>query len=242
MDSILELNKERDARISEAFELVNKKKRGYIYRRPCQYVESSVANVIFSSVLTQEEILQNMSVSTLIRERKILKAYRSYIPYFWEKMNEWILVIVDTEQSSISIIYCRFEANVSLSKARDRQQLNDVITPRMQFVLMESSRDLPNVVTNVPPSQEPLLYCRAQWTLSYQDPDAQVITTSEISCRTPLGMNGRISAQASSGVYIAYALECDYYDAPIYAENDHWENIRRYLAYCILNNEPLFMS
>lgn len=58
--------------------------------------------------------------------------------------------------------------------------------------------------------------------------------------RIPLTHNHGVPEKAASGIYIIYFVECDYFDAPIFAPLDmDWINIRRTLAYCIINEQLL---
>jgi hypothetical protein len=151
-------------------------------------------------------------------------------------MAEWMLVIIDTDLNNIALVYCQYPHGISKSTEESRQQLNKFIATRLQRILKESGSGLPNIAPNLPASEEPALYNRSSWTVSYQSPQSNQISTNYVYCRTPLGMNGRVASKEDSGLYIAYAIECDFYDAPIYAHQDYWSNIKRYFAYCILNS------
>ena len=57
--------------------------------------------------------------------------------------------------------------------------------------------------------------------------------------RTPRDMKREVALLTDSGIYITYAIECDYFDAPIFAEPQDWVHFRNRLAYCILKKEFL---
>jgi hypothetical protein len=242
MDAIAILNEERDARIKDAYESVNKGKRGYIFRQHNIYLKCSIVNLLLSFEISDEEALGARPICNLIHERAILKAYRTYIPYYWAIMEEWLLIIIDTEFNNISFVYCRYEEGISRSTELERTKLNKLIHRRLQKVLFESSVNLPHTLPTIPASEEPQLYHRTSWTISYQNPQANEISTNSLFCRTPTGMSGEVSKQEDSGIYIAYVIECDYYDSPIYFHKEDWKNLKRYFAYCVLNNMLTHMS
>ncbi len=74
-----------------------------------------------------------------------------------------------------------------------------------------------------------------KWKFVYIDPENE---TAE-SNRTPLRMPGSVLSKKDSGIYIVYAIDCDYYDAPIFADStfNDWCNIRRNYAFCMANAE-----
>ncbi len=44
-----------------------------------------------------------------------------------------------------------------------------------------------------------------------------------------------------SGLYVLFAMECDYFDSPIFApDQTHWSNFRTRMAYCLLNRQFFF--
>ena len=77
----------------------------------------------------------------------------------------------------------------------------------------------------------------ANFTIIYDNPHAP----PSITCnRTPSGMFGKVALSTDSGIYLTYAIECDYFDAPIFADTQGWSLIRQKMAYCVLNQEILF--
>ena len=75
----------------------------------------------------------------------------------------------------------------------------------------------------------------ANFTIIYDNPHAP----PSITCnRTPSGMFGKVALSTDSGLYLTY--ECDYFDAPIFADTQGWSLIRQKMAYCVLNQEILF--
>ena len=73
--------------------------------------------------------------------------------------------------------------------------------------------------------------------LFYEDPSK---LPSSACHRTPPGMNRKVAARNDSGIFVLYAMECDYFDAPIFADPQDWVNIRRKLAYSLLRKQLLY--
>ena len=42
----------------------------------------------------------------------IAKSYRTYMPYFVDTLNEWVVIIIDNYPKSIHFVYARYEASV----------------------------------------------------------------------------------------------------------------------------------
>ena len=52
-------------------------------------------------------------------------------------------------------------------------------------------------------------------------------------------LDAKVSNVPDSTIYILYAMECDNYDTPIFADDQDWPNIRRKFTYSLINNQLL---
>ena len=192
------------------------------------FILSSVSDKLFSSMHSIDHIIQDSDVRQVVQDVSIIYSHRVIIPFFWEEKQEWLLIIIDNSSSSVHIIYTAYES-VSLSKSnnKDRSSLSNYLSVRIKSILQElksfhalASASMPN-----------------DWLFLYCDPFSATIQNLN---RTPNGRSGVVKVTNDSGIYVSYAIECDYYDAPLFAENTDWTNFRKKIAYCILNwNLPL---
>jgi hypothetical protein len=252
MDALMFLNGERDKMLCEAFKIVNEKKAGYIVRRETQYINSAVSNILFSAVLPISASFQHPQLCALIQSRSLVTSYRVVIPFYWEKNQEWLLVIVDNFSFEIHFVFAKY-ANVELCRSSfdEREAFKLFATERILEVLQVASTIAASLSAAVLPLEPDEIATEQQtdplptedytenrtWKIVFQDPHK----TIEVVChRTPREMEGSVFLSNDSGLYVAYAVECDYFDAPIYtAGASDWTNIRKHLAYCILNSQSL---
>jgi hypothetical protein len=207
---------------------VNEKKIGYILRQESYFVSSKIASILFAADTSMEGTIAHPLVQSLIRSATFLTKYRIVIPFFWSCMKEWMLVIMDTYLKHIYLIYTRYTSPVGLSSSEDRLNLNESIVKKLQRILKESA--VPIGQENLEQNSSP-----SSWKVFYHDPDIP-LASIQLGCnRTPRNLPGSVSKQEDSGIYIAYAIDCDYYDCPIYATEEDWVNIRRNIAYYVLN-------
>ena len=56
------------------------------------------------------------------------------------------------------------------------------------------------------------------------------------------GTRSTIYNPLDSGLYVLFAMECDYFDSPVYAPDPiHWTTFRIRMAYCLLNKQLLLI-
>ena len=256
MDALMELCRDRDKQLCEAHKIVNERKQGYIPRLETLYLKSNVANILFSNEISISAAISSLDLSTLFNERAFTSHYRILIPYFWSSKKEWILVIADNFTREIHIVFTKY-SNVELyaSTLDEREALTVFLSERLLEVLAyaytlgtllirpveeeeideraeidEGNQD--PVTATAPPT---VLATPQAWKVICQQPEK----TIPMHCnRTPQAMKDcHVSSQEDSGIYIAHAIECDYFDAPIYAQEGDWTTIRKRFAYCILSNQ-----
>ena len=74
----------------------------------------------------------------------------------------------------------------------------------------------------------------------YQDHSDENIVGDNIH-RTPPAISLSVTDRNDSGIYVSYAMECDYFDLPIYGElSSDLLNLRKKLAYWLLKQQLLY--
>jgi hypothetical protein len=242
MDAILQLLVNRDHQMCEAYAQVNEKKPGYVQRSESFYVKSNL-----STILMREESIDSMladpSVAFCIRKQLFVKAYRSIIPLLWETKNEWILIIIDPSSHSVHAIYPKYTADVVLASSGDERVSNSVFLRDKLFAILSASSTLhhqpPQVVDQHQP-QVPSAASNVSWQFYYIYNSSGINDTlkDNINHRTPTDMDCGISRHHDSGIYTIHAMECDYYDCPIFNTiTEDWNVIRMKIAHCVLNKQ-----
>lgn len=246
MDALLMLFTFRDEMLCEAYKEMYQHKRGFCARRTSLYLGSGVAKVLFDTSLSAEETMNNSSITSLIADRSFLTHYKVLIPFLFD--GEWMCVLIDNSsplKHDIHFVYAKYVDNsISPSKSDGRCALNLCMTQKIDAILNKCASA--NTVVLQPTSssvpaegipETPILSCPSK-RYFYQDPEATLIPNN---CnRTPHGMPSAITVTTDSGVYIAYAMECDYFDAPMFADTEEsWSIIRGKFAYWLMCNQLL---
>jgi hypothetical protein len=97
----------------------------------------------------------------------------------------------------------------------------------------QATTAIPPVATTVRPVRRTRA-AALEWRCIFQNPHAQIRASNH---RTPDTMNTYVELQTDSGLYVAFAIECDYYDAPIYAADSDWSVLRKKFAYWLVNGQ-----
>ena len=252
MDAFLELCAVRDSQLVTAFNEVNIDKAGYITRLGSTYLNSQFSNLLMQSDLIVEELLSHDLVQELLRNQTIQKSYRTIIPILWkgDPHDEWFLIILDTSNHTVNFIFTRFSAIIESSISDDlkaaltvnlREKL-EVLLSRVtiqQQQQQQQQQPVDDIMIGEPNiEQQPPI----QWIFVNYFNSATENQPVDSQRRIILSHNHGVLEKAASGIYIMYSIECDYFDAPIFAPLDmDWINIRRTLAYCIIN-EQLMLS
>ena len=244
MDAFLELCMLRDLQLVSAFNEVNADKASFIARLGSTYLTSQFANLLMQVDLSVEQFLTHDLVKELVQKQTMIKSYRTVIPIFWrgESYSEWLLVIVDTSNRTVNCIFTKFNTIIDSSIGDDAKtalccNLRDKIG-----AILSTTSPLPTTggqSVEQQLDQQPLL----QWThVNHFNSAGSDLNITEQQKRIPLSQNHGVSEKATTGIYIMYCIECDYFDAPLYAplESD-WLNIRRNLAYCILSEQLMLL-
>jgi hypothetical protein len=233
MNALMQLNKARDELVCSAYK-VNEGKPGYVPRKPCSYIRSEVANILFSSELSVEETLENPAVQLFGNSGTLLTSYRTIIPYYWKDHKEWMLVIVDSSAKEIHIVYTRYlRPELSGINAELKESQNQQIVSKLTALLSNSVEPVVEGATAAQRSH----FVNRSWSIIYVSPDIDSENIPKSYNRTPCHMNCGLGVKQDSGLFIAHAIECDYYDVPVYATPDDWEVIREKLVYYVLNND-----
>ena len=244
MDAFLELCVLRDAQLVTAYNEVNHDKAGYVPRIGCTYLLSTFATLLMQPDVSLEQFLNYDLVQGLVRQQVFQKSYRTIIPLFWRgDPNEWFLIIVDTSNHSVNFIFTKFSEVVDSQICSDAKAALCVgLKEKLEGLLSSqppastsTTTDLEEQLTD----QQPVI----QWTfVNHFNSIGMDDSHADPLRRIPLSHNHGVSEKSASGIYIMYSIECDYFDTPIFAplETD-WLNIRRNLAYCIIN-EQLMLS
>ena len=229
MDAILQLFINRDQQMCDAYLQVNEKKPGYVQRSETLYIKSS-----FSTKLMRDEsaeaMLEDPSIVLCIEKHYLLKPYRCIIPLLWNNKNEWILIIIDPAAHSVEIIYPQYSVDVLQASSGDERVSNSIYL-RDKLISILSASNLA-VQTNPNPPEPWLFY------YIYNSAGTNNILKYNMNHRIPDGMDCGLVNHVDSGLYVLYAIECDYYDCPIFATtHEDFDNIRMKLSHCVLNKQ-----
>jgi hypothetical protein len=229
IDALQALFASRDARLFTAFHDVNNGKKNYKRRQPTLYLESKVVNTLFDTALDHSKTMEHPQIKPFVENNALFTSYRVVAPYYITHKEEWMLVIIDNYSRQVSFVFPRYaRSDLSPSTLYERISLYVAITDKIKdiFNIYESSGEInPNNTTQT----------LKPW--AYEHYDQDIPLTKGTRNRTPEHMPHQVSFSTDSGLYVAYAIECDYFDAPIYAQEEDWMRIRGYFAYCILNND-----
>jgi hypothetical protein len=245
MDALQHLYSERDERLCDAHKTVNEKKQGYVERRRTLYLKTDVTNVLFSNDLSISQALSRPCIQILIHNVTLSDHYRVIFPFFWALKSEWMVIILCLDSHEMHYIFTKYNCpNTSASTSDERESFVLFAQERLQelvklLISIESIPIVHDVAINVTAVStnanditanaiaEPI-----NWKIVFYDPHKQCPAASN---RTHRNMEGAVDKQEDSGIYIAYAIECDYFDAPIYAISTDWAIIRRRFSYWIVN-------
>ena len=218
MDAMVYLFNSRDVQLCEAHTQVNEKLRGYIKRDQSQYLNSKVSHVLFDESLPIDSKLQHPTVLEIINSKSFLKCYRTVIPFFW--IDEWILVIIDTMTYTVHFVHPLYSTGIrDPSTADERCTVNVFLKGIIEAILQTSTGEG---------------YISGKWTF-YLSLEENGRATVINSIRTV------VYDTEDSGLYVLFAMECDYFDSSMFAPDCiHWSNFRTRMAYCLLNKQLLF--
>ena len=87
MAAFIKLCSRRDELVRDAY-LINEKKAGYTPRRPYGYVSPYVADVLFSTELDDDIVLNDSSIQILALTGNISGCHRTVIPFYWASKSE----------------------------------------------------------------------------------------------------------------------------------------------------------
>ena len=218
MDAMVYLFNARDLQLFEAHTQVNEKLRGYTKREQSQYVSSDVSRVLFDQTLSLESILHHPTVLEIINSKSFIKFYRTVIPFFW--IDEWILIIIDTITYSVHFLHPLYSNDITNPSTSDeRYTLNVFLKGHIEAILQTSTGEE---------------YTSGKWKfhLSLEEPGRVTVID---------GTQTFVYNNEDSGLYVLFAMECDYFDSPIFApDQTHWSNFRTRMAYCLLNRQLFF--
>jgi len=221
MDVFIELCADRDEQLNSAHKYCNEKKRGYTLRMKSQFIKREVTEILFA------EDLQANNPHIVLLAESLRNNYLTYIPYFSSYLHEWVLITIDYFNSTVNFIYTRYEEGVvPPSTAEDRANLNLKMKANIQTLLLVSQPPLPTL---------PVLL----------NPDVNIATfrfvTNDSLNLTPQEMAGTVSRSTDSGIYIIFAIECLYFDAPLFAEIQDWHTLRRSLAFNVVKGMLMYL-
>jgi hypothetical protein len=173
------------------------------------------------------------------------------LPFLWKIKNEWLVIIVDNARNEVSIVYAKY-SNPSLSHStqNERAALNFVIKERITRILTAMSA-VPVPVIAVVPTTEGTIEQRIA---SLRHPPLLTIDTCKFihyyhdeelvpsDChRTPPDRSLAVLLPTDSGLYVVYAIECDYFDVPVYmGTTSDVSNFRQRLAFWILSKQLMY--
>ena len=232
MDAIQYLHGRRDQLLCDAHELVNNKLVGYVKRKSSIFPMSSLIDKLVTTTLSISDMLRDDEVVIFINNRSVKDSYRIVIPYLWEVKQEWILIIIDNFISTTHFIYTKYEDSSNYPSSNDE---------RMAFNLSLEARikSLLEAISVAHPRDHDLERETIAHTFAYQNPESH--DTPSNCYRTPSGRSGMVKLSTDSGLYVSYAMECDYYDAPVFADENDWLCIRKHTAYSIPNQHLPFV-
>ena len=205
LKALMLLMQKRDNDLCEAHSSVNAEKKSYQERSHCAYFSAETSTAICVSS-NEAELTKNKLISDIIQNDRMLGKYKSFFPYYWSEMAEWILIIIDRSKSSIRVCYSNFSP-VDTSRIESTQKQSKLIEKKFRIFLGKVFSQCES-----PPA----------WKFSIQPP-------SPIPCD--------ITHQTESGLFVAYALECEYFDCPMYATAEDWSFIRNNFVYWILKKQ-----
>ena len=220
MDAMIYLFGARDLQLCDAHKQVNEKLRGYVQRERSQFLGSEISNLLFDGTASMESILQHPKILDIVTSKSVTTCYRTVIPYFWSTRGEWVLAIIDTVTSSVHFIHPFYASDITAPISSDeRSALNIFLKDKIEQVLRKTIGDE---------------YVPGKWTFYMNiEENGRVFVINDT--RTV------VYNATDSGLYVLFAMECDYFDSPVYAPDPtHWTNFRTRMAYCLLNKQLLF--
>ena len=230
MDSILQLFINRDQQMCNAYLQVNEKKPGYVQLSKSMYIKSC-----FSTKLMRDEsveaMLEDPSIASCIQKQFLLKP--SPLPMYYASTlgnkNEWILIVIDPALHSVQIIiYPQYSGNVLQASSGDERVANNSIVLKDKLFAILSASDLA-VQSHPNPEQWLFFY------YIYNSAGTNNILKNDTNHRIPDGMDCGLVNHVDSGLYVLYAIECDYYDCPIFATTpEDFYNVCMKLSHCVL--------
>ena len=220
MDAMLYLFAARDLQLCDAHKQVNEKLRGYTLRERSQFLSSEIANVLFDGTTSMESILQHPTILETITSKSFLTCFRTIIPYFWSLKSEWVLTIIDTVTSTVHFVHPFYAIDISDPiSSDDRSALNVFLKDKILSILQHSTGEV---------------FVPGKWTFHMNIEDNGRVSV----------INGKrtvVYNALDSGLYVLYAMECDFFDSPMFASDPiHWTHFRTRMAYCLLNKQLLF--
>ena len=218
MDAMIYLFNARDSQLLEAHTQVNEKLRGYTRREQSQYISSDVSRVLFDQTSSVESMLHHPTVLEIINSKSFITYYRTVIPFFW--VDEWILIIIDTITYSVHFVHPLYSNDITNPSTSDeRCALNVFLKGHIEAILQTSTG---------------VEYTSGKWKFYLSLEENGRVTVID-------GTQTVVYNNEDSGLYILFAMECDYFDSPIFApDHTHWSNFRTRMAYCLLNRQLLF--
>ena len=239
MDAFLELCYVRDSQLVTAFNEVNVDKSGYIPRIGCTYLNSQFSSLLMQSDLSVEQFTAHGLVQELIQKQTIFKSYRTFIPVFWpgNHRNEWLLIVLDNSYHTANIIFTKFSVvNESSISEDEKAALTISLGEKLEILLSQVNLQPDHEEQKVEQQQQ------KKWTFVTYFNSTTEEQSADPHRRIPLSHYQGVSEKAGSGIYIMHIIECEYFDAPLFAPLElDWINIRRNLAYCIIK-EQLMIS
>jgi hypothetical protein len=143
----------------------------------------------------------------------------------------------------VNIIYPKYTPDVLRDSSRDERVSNSIrLKDKIDAILLASStvgQDPPQPNNQLPqqlPAEEP--HSTWQYNYFYNISGTENTLSDSINNRSPEGMDCGISSNLDSGLYILHAMECDYYDCPIFnTTQEDWNAIRMKISHCVLNKQ-----
>jgi len=220
MEAIILLFNSRDKAICGAYKEVNENKVGYIPRVSSVYISIKLSKILFeSNNVSLDSLLQHPLVIELVSSKTLLLQYRTVIPFFWSLFQEWVLIILESTTKRIQVIFPRYHSSIGCpTTADDRVTLNTVIREVLLKIIQHSDSES---------------FVDSSWAFVYSDPE-------DVNDKLLLVGDAQtvVYDRKDSGVFVLYAMETDYFNAPFYApERRDWDNFRIRIAYCLLSKQ-----
>ena len=222
------------------------KKSQDMFHDPRVFIKSNLST-IFMCEQSIESMLADPSVLYCIQKQFFVKAYRCIIPLLWEIKNEWLLIIIDPSTNSVHTIYPKYTTDVVQGSSGDERVANSIVLRDKLSAIVSAS---PSRSVNQPQGggtndqQQPLQTTPEsnivpwQFYFTYNSSGTHDTFKDNINNRTPDGMDCGVCRHHDSGIYILHAMECDYYDCPIFNTiTEDWNIIRIKLSHCVLNKQ-----